>query len=325
MNSLSGKTALVTGASRGIGRASALALAQAGAQVLVHYSNGEKEADAVVAQIHKAGGRAEKVGADLRQADGPHLLAKRVRAIVGDRLDILVANAGVSKSASIEDTKVEDFDNLFAVNVRAPYFLVQQLLPTLCKGSNIIFTSSLAAHASVGTLSAYGATKGAVDTLVKHFAAALGPRGIRVNAVAPGVVDTDMSSFAKTEAGREVTLGMQALKRVAQPDDIAPVVAFLASDNARWITGDTVNVDGGAKLWGPSTLLASMTTTTTRSRVPPRPRLDARAAIARLPRGDGDQRTAQSTTTLPADFRAACRSGRWHRGFQFASMHGLTL
>jgi 3-oxoacyl-[acyl-carrier protein] reductase len=248
MNSLSGKTALVTGASRGIGRASALALAQAGAQVLVHYSNGEKEADAVVAQIRMAGGRAEKVGADLRQADGPHLLAKRVRAIVGDRLDILVANAGVSKSASIEDTKVEDFDNLFAVNVRAPYFLVQQLLPTLCKGSNIIFTSSLAAHASVGTLSAYGATKGAVDTLVKHFAAALGPRGIRVNAVAPGVVDTDMSSFAKTEAGREVTLGMQALKRVAQPDDIAPVVAFLASDNARWITGDTVNVDGGAKL-----------------------------------------------------------------------------
>src|ERR1700722_543033 len=235
MNSLSGKTALVTGASRGIGRASALALAQAGAQVLVHYSNGEKEADAVVAQIREAGGRAEKVGADLRQADGPHLLAKRVRAIVGDRLDILVANAGVSKSASIEDTKVEDFDNLFAVNVRAPYFLVQQLLPTLCKGSNIIFTSSLAAH-------------GAGDPLVKHFAAALGPRGIRVNALAPGVVDTDMSSFAKTEAGREVTLGMQALKRVAQPDDIAPVVAFLASDNARWITGDTVNVDGGAKL-----------------------------------------------------------------------------
>src|ERR1700722_16222488 len=248
MNSLSGKTALVTGASRGIGRASAVALAQAGAQVLVHYSNAEKEADAVVAQIRMAGGRAEKVGADLRQADGPHLLAKRVRAIVGDRLDILVANAGVSKSASIEDTKVEDFDNLFAVNVRAPYFLVQQLLPTLCKGSNIIFTSSLAAHASVGTLSAYGATKGAVDTLVKHFAAALGPRGIRVNAVAPGVVDTDMSSFAKTEAGREVTLGMQALKRMAQPDDIAPVVVFLASDDARWITGDSIHVDGGSKL-----------------------------------------------------------------------------
>jgi 3-oxoacyl-[acyl-carrier protein] reductase len=248
MNTLSGKTALVTGASRGIGRASALALAKAGAQVLVHFSSSEKEADAVVAEIRKAGGKAEKVGADLRQADGPHTLAKRVRAIVGDRLYILVANAGVSKSAKIEDTKIEDFDNLFAVNVRAPFFLVQQLLPALCKGSNIIFTSSLAARASVGTLSAYAATKGAVDTLVKHFAAELGPRGIRVNAVAPGVVETDMSNFTKTEAGREVALGIQALKRLAQPDDIAPVVAFLASDEARWITGDTLHVDGGAKL-----------------------------------------------------------------------------
>jgi len=248
MRELSGKTALVTGASRGIGRASALALAQAGAQVLIHYSNSEKEADAVVAEIRKSGGHAEKVGADLRQADGPHRLAKQVRAIVGDRLDILVANAGISKSASIEDTQVEDFDNLFAVNVRAPFFLVQQLLPALWKGSNIIFMSSLGAHASVGTLPAYSATKGAVDTLVKHFASALGPRGIRVNAVAPGVVDTDMSSFAKTEAGREVTLGMQALKRVAQPDDIASVVAFLASEDARWITGHTVHVDGGSKL-----------------------------------------------------------------------------
>jgi 3-oxoacyl-[acyl-carrier protein] reductase len=248
MRALSGKTALVTGASRGIGRASALALAQAGAQVLVHYSNSEKDADAVVAEIRKDGGRAEKIGADLRRAEAPHDLAKKVRAIVGDRLDILVANAGISKAANIEDTTVEDFDNLFAVNVRAPYFLVQQLLPALCKGSNIIFTSSLAARASVGTLSAYGATKGAIDTMVKHFALALGPRGIRVNAVAPGVVETDMSNFTKTEAGREATLGMQALKRVARPDDIGAVVAFLASDEARWITGDTIQVDGGSKL-----------------------------------------------------------------------------
>ena len=248
MNKLNGKTALVTGASRGIGRAIALALAQGGAQVLVHYSSNEKEADAVVAEIRKDGGKAQKVGADLRKPDGAHTLAKQVRAIVGDRLDILVANAGISKSATIEDTTVEDFDNLFAVNTRAPFFLVQQLLPALCKGSNIIFTSSLAARASVGTLYAYAATKGAVDTLVKHFAAALGPRGIRVNAVAPGVVETEMSKFTKTEAGREVTLGMQALKRMAQPDDIAPVVAFLASDDARWVTGESIHVDGGSKL-----------------------------------------------------------------------------
>jgi len=248
MSNLSGKTALVTGASRGIGRASALALGKAGAQVLVHYSSSEKEAEAVVAEIRETGGRAEKISADLRQVDGPHILAKRVRAIVGDRLDILAANAGISKAASIEDTEVGDFDNLFAVNVRAPFFLVQQLLPVLTKGSSIVFTSSLAAHASVGALSAYAATKGAVDTLVKHFASALGSRGIRVNAVAPGVVETDMSNFTKTEAGRDVTLDMQALKRLAQPDDIAPAVVFLASDDARWITGDTVHVDGGSKL-----------------------------------------------------------------------------
>jgi len=239
MSNLSGKTALVTGASRGIGRASALALAKAGAQVMIHYSNSEKEADAVFAEIRKIGCRAQKVAADLRQADGPHTLAKRVRAIVGDRLDILAANASILKAASIEDTNIEDFDNLFAVNVRAPFFLVQQLLPVLCKGSNIIFTSSLAAHTSVEAMSAYAATKGAIETLVKHFASALGPRGIRVNAVAPGIVETDLS---------KVTVGMQALKRVAQPDDIAPLVAFLASDDARWITGDTVHVDGGSKL-----------------------------------------------------------------------------
>jgi 3-oxoacyl-[acyl-carrier protein] reductase len=248
MKELSGKTTLVTGASRGIGRASALALARAGAQVLVHYASGAKEAEAVVAEISKAGGRADAVAADLSAPDGPHKLARQVRAVVGDRLDILVANAGISKAATIEETTVEDFDKLFAVNVRAPFFLVQQLLPILGSGGSVILLSSLAAHAVVGTLSAYAATKGAIDTLVKHFASVLGERGIRVNAVAPGVVATDMSSFTKTDAGRNFTLGMQALKRLAQPDDIGGVVTFLASDDARWITGDTVRVDGGSKL-----------------------------------------------------------------------------
>src|SRR5713101_8623219 len=237
MTNLSGKTALVTGASRGIGRASALALAKAGAQVLVHYSTGEKEAAAVVAEIRKTGEKAEKITADLRAPAGPHALAERVRAIVGDRLDILVANAGVSKAGTIEETTVEDFDKLFAVNVRAPYFLVQQLLPVLREGSSVILVSSLGAHAAVGTLSAYAATKGAIDTLVKYFAAALGPRGIRVNAVAPGVIDTDMSNLVKTDEGKSFVLGMQALKRIGQPDDVGSVVAFLASQDARWITG----------------------------------------------------------------------------------------
>jgi 3-oxoacyl-[acyl-carrier protein] reductase len=248
MTSLSGKTALVTGASRGIGRATALALANAGAQVLVHYSSSEKEAAVVVDEIRGAGGKAEKIAADLRAPDGPHLLAERVRLVVGGRLDILVANAGIAKAAKLEETTVEDFDALFAVNVRAPFFLVQQLLPILSSGSSVVLLSSLAAHASVGTLSAYAATKGAIDTLVRHFASALGDRGIRVNAVAPGVVPTDMSSFAKTESGRDFTLSIQALKRLSAPDDIAAAIAFLASDEARWITGDTLRVDGGSKL-----------------------------------------------------------------------------
>lgn len=248
MMTLTGKTALVTGASRGIGRASALALAKAGAQVLVHYGNSEAAADAVVAEIRQAGGKAEKIAADLRLADGPHTLAQRARAIVGGRLDILVANAGISHAASIEDTTIEAFDDLFAVNVRAPFFLVQQLLPVMCKGSSVILLSSLAAHAALGTLAAYASTKGAVDTLVKHFAAALGARGIRVNAVAPGIVPTDMSNFAKSDAGREFAIGIQALKRMAEPADIGAAVAFLASDEARWITGDTLHVDGGSKL-----------------------------------------------------------------------------
>jgi NAD(P)-dependent dehydrogenase (short-subunit alcohol dehydrogenase family) len=248
MSKLNGKTALVTGASRGIGRASAMALARAGAHVIVHYSSAKAEADAVVAEIDAAGGRASALGVDLSTADGAHVLARQVREIVGERLDIIFANAGVASAAPIADARVEDFDRLFAVNVRAPYFLVQQLLPVLGEGSSVILNSSLAARASVGELSAYAATKGAISTLVTHFAAALGARGIRVNAVAPGVVDTDMSNFVKTDGGRDFTLSIQALKRIAQPADIADVVAFLASDDARWITGDILQVGGGSKL-----------------------------------------------------------------------------
>ena len=154
----------------------------------------------------------------------------------------------MSKPATIEDTTIEDFDRLFAVNVRGPFFLVQQLLPILCKGSSVVFVSSLGARAVVGTIPAYAATKGAIDTMVKHFASLLGARGIRVNAVAPGVVETDMSSFTKTDAGRDYALSLQAFKRLAQPDDIGGVFAFLASEDARWITGDTIHVDGGSKL-----------------------------------------------------------------------------
>jgi len=255
MATLQGKTALVTGASRGIGRATASALANAGAHVLVHYGRSAQDAESLVAGIRSKGGRAETLEADLGSPDGARLLAKEVRSIVGERLDVLVSNAGITKAATIKDHTVADFDNLFATNVRGPFFLVQQLLPVLGEGSNIIVISSLGAHAVVGkpglnnpSLLAYASTKGAVETLVKNWAAILGPQGIRVNAIAPGVIDTDMSNFTKTEAGREAALGMQALKRVGKPEDVADVVAFLASDEARWITGASIPVDGGSKL-----------------------------------------------------------------------------
>ena len=255
MTTLQSKTALVTGASKGVGRATAAALAEAGAHVLVHYGRSAREAESLVAEIRTKGGRADAISADLGAPDGASLLAEQVRSIVGERLDVLVLNAGISKSARIADYTVEEFDNLFATNVRGPFFLVQQLLPVLGEGSSIVAISSAVARTVVGkpglenpSILASASTKAAVETLVKNWAAILGPKGIRVNAVAPGVIDTDMSNFTKTEAGREVTLGMQALKRIGKPEDVADVVAFVASDGARWITGASIPVDGGTKL-----------------------------------------------------------------------------
>ena len=255
MTTLQNKTALVTGASRGIGRATAIALGKAGAYVLAHYGRSAQEAESLVAEIRANGGRADAVSADLATPEGATNLAKEVRSLAGDRLDVLVLNAGVSKAARIADYTLEDFDNLFATNVRGPFFLIQQLLPALGEGSNIVVITSVVASNVVGkpgvdnpSILAYASTKGALETLVKNWAAILGPQGIRVNAVAPGVIDTDMSNFTKTEAGREVTLAMQALKRIGKPEDVADVVAFVASDAARWITGASIPVDGGSKL-----------------------------------------------------------------------------
>ena len=255
MTALQNKTALVTGASRGIGRATAAALAQAGAHVLVHYGRSKQEAGSLLAEIQRKGGHADAISADLGTPEGARLLARHVRSIVGDRLDVLVLNAGISKAARLSDYTAEDFDNLFATNVRSPFFLVQHLLPVLGDGSSIVVVSSLGARMVVGrpalenpSILAYASTKGALETLVKNWAAILGPSGIRVNAVAPGGIETDMSNFMKTDAGREIVLEMQALKRIGKPEDVADVVAFLASDKARWITGASIPVDGGSKL-----------------------------------------------------------------------------
>ena len=256
MRELENKTALVTGASRGIGRATAAALARPGRTSWFTMVAQDRKRSPSLSRYEGNGGRADAVSADLG-TPGRRFVTRRkqVRSIVGDRLDVLVLNAGISKAARIADYTVEDFDSLFATNVRGPFFLVQQLLPVLGEGSSIVVISSLGARLVVGkpglenpSILAYASTKGALETLVKNWAAILGPRGIRVNAVAPGVIDTDMSNFTKTEAGREVALGMQALKRLGKPEDVADVVAFMASDGARWITGASIPVDGGSKL-----------------------------------------------------------------------------
>jgi 3-oxoacyl-[acyl-carrier protein] reductase len=177
MPALKYKTALVTGASRGINRATALALSRAGAHVLVHYDRSTQEAKSLVAEIQTKGGRADAISTDLGTPDGASLLAKQVRSIVGDRLDVLVLNAGISKAALIADYTVEDFDSLFATNIRGPFFLVQQLLPVLGEGSSIVVISSLGARSVVGksglenpSIVAYASTKGALETfaLVAH-------------------------------------------------------------------------------------------------------------------------------------------------------------
>jgi len=247
---LKNKTAIVTGAGQGIGFAICQHLISAGAKVILN------DADPLLANqaAENLGPHCIPVPGDA--ADIPftrHLVNTCVRQF--GRLDILIANAGISKAARLADLTSTDLDNLYNTNLRWTFLLVQQIVPLLHSGSSITVITSLAAHSIVGnpgidnpSVLAYASTKGALETLVKNWAAILGPQGIRVNAVAPGIIDTDMSNFTKTEAGRQTALNMQALKRIGKPDDVADIVTFIASDAARWITGATIPADGGSKL-----------------------------------------------------------------------------
>jgi 3-oxoacyl-[acyl-carrier protein] reductase len=257
MGALSGRTALVTGGSRGIGRAISERLGRDGARVGVHYGRDETAAKETVSAIEAAGGQAFAVRAELGALGDAEALWSAFDE-QAEGLDILVNNAGINKAVDgtlkrIGEVTAQDFDHLFAVNTKAPFFIVQHGLSRLRDGGRIINTSTgLTRGAAKPELIAYAMTKGALDVFTSTLAKDLGPRGITVNAVAPGAVNTDMNADwlrgeANTEAQRRLA-EMSPLGRIAQADDIGDVVAFLASDDSRWVTGQWIDATGGALL-----------------------------------------------------------------------------
>lgn len=246
MTIFEGSTALVTGATSGIGYAIALELARQGAEVVVHGRNAERGAKAVQ-QIENAGGRARFIAADLSDADD----VRRLAAEAGE-VDILVNNAGIYGFAPTVETDDADFDAHFDTNVRAPYILVQKLVPAMIERGhgNVVNISTVAADKPAAGAGIYGASKAALDLLTKLWADEFGEAGIRVNAVSPGPVETEGSA----ELG-DIVEGLgrtRALQRVGQPDEIAKAVAFVASPAASYINGVVLPVDGGSRAERPA-------------------------------------------------------------------------
>ncbi|MFJ7072623.1 SDR family oxidoreductase [Streptomyces sp. NPDC098781] len=243
------RTALVTGASRGVGRAIAERLAADGVFVAVHYARQDAAAQETVAAIEKAGGRAFAVRAELGvDGDIDTLFTGLEEGLRGQPLDILVNNAGVAVPKSIDEITPEEFDHMLAVNVRAPFLIIRRALPLLRDGGRVINISSGATRIALRE-HAYAVTKGALDTMTRTLTMTLGARSITVNTVAPGITETDMNPWLRDnpEAAAAVA-GVTALGRTGRPADIADVVAFLASDDARWVTGQWLDATGGLYL-----------------------------------------------------------------------------
>lgn len=241
---LKNKIAVVTGASRGIGRATALRLAQEGAEVFVHYSASKDAADSLVKEIAGFGGKAHAVHADLNENQGAEKLASQIPGTI----DILVNNAGVAEYVSFEDTTPEQFDKLFNVNVKSLYFVTQKLAKKINNGGRIVNISSVVARVNFAGVPAYSATKGAVNTLTVHLAALFGEREITVNSISPGAIETDMSAWLRSEQGEATAKQIQAIPRVGRAEDIADAVAAIVGTDGRWITGQVIEVSGGTKL-----------------------------------------------------------------------------
>ena len=213
----------------------------------VHYGRNEAAASKTAAAIKQAGGRAFTVGAELGVAgDVDTLFAGLKAALAGRPLDILVNNAGGALgTGSIEETTPEEFDRVIALNMRAPFFIIQRALPLLRDGGRIINISSADARIAITRELAYSMAKGAINVLSRTLAHAVGERGITVNTVAPGITDTERNAWIHTSPEMEArTASASTLNRIGQPSDIADIVAFLASDDARWITGDLIDATG---------------------------------------------------------------------------------